>query len=104
MRGMGAQSKRIELKHTDVEALTDVSGTDARFAQACAAAWMCTRVSSRFCAQYLCAYIAACTVHVLVFAGLIFCVCGYMKNFSTSYLSISDSWLLSYNKEQDDSN
>lgn len=34
--GVGTQG--LELEHTDVEALTDVSGTDAHFAQACAAA------------------------------------------------------------------
>lgn len=46
MRGVGGRSKRPELEHTDVEALTDVSGTDASFAQACAAVWTCTRVSA----------------------------------------------------------
>lgn len=43
--GCGGRSKRLELEHTDVQALTDVSGTDARAAQACAAVWTCTRVS-----------------------------------------------------------
>lgn len=51
--GCGGRSKRLELDHTDVESLTDVSGTDASFAQACAAVWTRTRVSLRFCVQYL---------------------------------------------------
>lgn len=52
--GGGGWSKRLELEHTDVEALTDVSGTDASFAQACAAVWTRTRVSLRLCVQYIC--------------------------------------------------
>lgn len=54
MWGGGGWSKRLELEHTDVEALTDVSGTDASFAQACAAVWTRTRVSLRLCVQYIC--------------------------------------------------
>lgn len=36
-RMWGGWSERLELGRTDVEALTDVSATDAGFAQACAA-------------------------------------------------------------------
>lgn len=49
----GGRSKRLELEHTDVEALTDVSGTDASFAQACAAVEVHTCC---FCVQYWCVY------------------------------------------------
>lgn len=61
--GCGGQRERLELERTDVEALTDVSGTDARFAQACAAVWTCTRVS--LCTQWSAQPI--CTVKVLCF-------------------------------------
>lgn len=40
VRGCGGWSPRLELQRTDVEALTDVSATDASFFHACAAVWM----------------------------------------------------------------
>lgn len=55
MRGVGAGAKELELEHTDVEPLTDVSGTDASFAQACAAVWTRTRASALLCAAFVCA-------------------------------------------------
>lgn len=64
MQGVGAGGEKLELELTDVEALTDVSGTDARFAQACAAVRTRTRVPLCSCVQYLCAYTVVCTVHL----------------------------------------
>jgi len=57
--GVWGPEQKAELEHTDVESLTDVSGTDASFAQQCAAAWTCTRVflafaySNSVCLQYI---------------------------------------------------
>lgn len=42
--GCGGCRARLEPERTDVEALTDVSGTDAGFAKACTAVWTSTRV------------------------------------------------------------
>lgn len=69
--GCGGWSKSFELAHTDVEALMDVSVTDASSAQACAAAWTCTRVSAL---HYLCVYVVVFTVHMCVLDYLV-CVC-----------------------------
>lgn len=67
--------KRLELEHTDVEALMDVSGTDASFAQACAAVCTCTRVSVHFCMWYLRVCVVIFTVCLLLY-GYSFFVCG----------------------------
>lgn len=68
---VGVRSKRLEPEHTDVEALTDVSGTDASYAQTCAAVWTCTRGSLRFCVQYL----IAVTFTVFLLMCDFVCVC-----------------------------
>lgn len=94
--GCGGRSKRLELERTDVEALTDVSGTDASFAQACAAVWMYTRVSLRFCVL-----VVVSTVYLLVRGEIIVCVCVCSRVCRSAY--VFDFWFLSYNKRQVDS-
>lgn len=90
--GCGGRSKRLELERTDVEALTDVPGTDASFAQACAAVWTCTRVSLRFCVL-----VVASTVYLLVCGEIIFCVCAHIC------VGLRTFWLLGDNERQVDS-
>lgn len=88
MRGAcaGCGGKRLELEHTDVEALTDVSGTDASVAQACAAVWTCTCVSLRFCVQYLCVHVVVFTVYLLLYAYRFSFVWAYVTPTSVSQL------------------
>ncbi len=74
----GCGGERLELEHTDVKALTDVSGTDASFAQACAAVWTCTRGSLHFCVQQLCVCSCHYSVVVGVCAEITLHVCAYM--------------------------
>lgn len=77
--GCGGRSERLELEHTDVKALTDVSGTDASFAQACAAVWICTRGSLRFVySTCVCMWLWLCSVFVSLCGDDLLCVWAYM--------------------------
>lgn len=62
--GCGGWSPRLELEHTDVKALTDVSATDASFSQACAAVWMDvhTRAFALLCIVFICEKSPACDI------------------------------------------
>jgi len=99
--GCGAWSQRLELEHTDVKALTDVSATDASFAQVCAAVCMCTRVPLSFCVQYSFAHSHLFRLFVNRTDLL---VVGYCQVISSSTKSWShlDLWLLGKRKKNDD--
>lgn len=68
--GCGGRSERPEPELTDVELLTDVSGTDAGSAQACAA------VLAHMCVLAVCVWTHSCVPHIYERARILFCVCG----------------------------
>lgn len=68
------------LAHTDVEALMDVSGTDAHFEQICAAVWPCPNVSALFCA----AFVFVCLYSALS-GSFKYCVLCWWKAFPVLY-------------------
>lgn len=64
VHGCGGWNPTLELQQTDVEALTDVSATDASFFQACAAVWMDvhTRAFARLCTVFIYRKSSACDI------------------------------------------
>lgn len=86
-----------------MRALTDVSATDANFSQACAAAWMCTRVPLHFCEQYLFVETHLRGIFVrLCNNSLWVAVLSQSASFSTLNWSQLDLWLLSKSRNDDD--